>query len=112
MSRPRKSLNKYNPALRDQAAVTLEDMGAQIVTQTWVAGTPGGLNTVLNSLRTSNVYGIFYGAKGQSYNAIMYEATDPTQSAFVFGLHNVGVSADNEVNRNIYGKLVLIQGAD
>lgn len=107
MSRPRRSLRNYIPALSTGlGAVTLEDdLAAQIVTQTFVAGTAGGVNIVLNSLRTSNVIGLFYAAGGQSYNYSYYEVTSPTQSAFVFGLATETMSG----NRGIFGKLTLAQ---
>ncbi len=107
MSRPRKSLRNYVPALSTGlGAVTLEDdLAARIVTDTFVAGSAGGVNIVLNSLRTSNVLGIFMAAAGQSYNYSAYEVTAPTQSAYVFGLTTETMSG----NRGIYGKLTLVQ---
>ena len=112
MGRPRNSLSDYVPALsNDIAAVNLEnDMGAQIVTASFVAGTAAGLTITLNSLRTSNVIGYFYPAGGESYRVSFYEATSPTQSAYVWGLQAIGAS-NAQLNQNIYGKLTLLQRA-
>lgn len=110
MPRPRNPLRDYNPGISSgQAAVTLEtDMGAQIVDATFVAGTPGGVNITLNSLRTSNVIGIFVPGRGQSYRYSMYEVTDPTMSAYIWGISLVNDTGQIS-NRNLYGHIVLEQ---
>lgn len=112
MSRPRNPLRDYQPAISsEQGAVTVEtDMGGQIVTDSFVAGSAAGVNIVLNSLRTSNVIWWFIPAGGQSYRHHVYEVTAPTQSAVVFGLHLTGLSAQ-QLNQNLYGKLTIVQRA-
>ena len=110
MGRPRNPLSNYNAALNNEiAAVTMvKDMGAQIVDDTFVAGTAAGINIVLNSLRTSNVYSLFYPGVGQSYRHSFYEVTAPTQSAVVFGLHLTGLSGQ-QLNQNLFGRLAILQ---
>ena len=114
MSRPRVPLQKYLPAIsQGQAGVTLEsDMGAQIVTQTFVAGSPGSVNIQLNSLKTSNVIWTFVPSAGQSYHYHVYEVTDPTQSAVFVGIDLfAGSSGLLRSNQNLYGKLTILQRA-
>lgn len=112
LSRPRNPLRDYTPAISTgQSAVTVEtDMGGQVVTDTFVAGSAGGVNIVLNSLRTSNVLWWFNAAGGESYRYSVYEVTMPSVSAVVFGIQLSGVSAAvSGLNQNLYGKLAIIQ---
>lgn len=110
MGRPRNPLRDYNPGISSgQAAVTLEtDMGGQIVTDTFVAGTPGGVNITLNSLRTSNVTAVFHPLRGESYRYHFYEVTAPRISAYVWGLQLLNDTSQIS-NRNLYGELVIMQ---
>ena len=110
MGRPRLPIRNFFPGIAvGQAAVTIEtDMGGQIVTDTFVAGSAGAVNIVLNSLRTSNVIWWFIPTAGQSYHHHVFEVTDPSVSA-VF----VGISLQNDTgmlsNRNLRGKLTIVQ---
>ncbi len=110
MSRPRNPLRDYTPAISSgQGAVTVEtDMGGQIVTDSFVAGTAAGINIVLNSLRTSNIVWWFNAAGGQSYRYSAYEVTMPSVSALVFGIGLLNATAQ-PINQNLYGKLVMVQ---
>lgn len=81
MGRPRQKLSDFTPALQNQAAVTLSDMKAQTIDQTMVANSAGHINTVLNSLRTTDAYFYLYPTAGQSYHITAVETTAPTVSA-------------------------------
>lgn len=80
MARPRRKFSDYSPALQNQAAVTLSDMKAQTIDSTLVVNSAGHINTILNSLRTTDVYYHFYPV-GNSYHISMVEVTSPTISA-------------------------------
>ncbi len=109
MTRPRRKLGDYIPALAQGAgAVTMNDMAAQLIEQTWVAGTPGGINIVVHSFKSTQVAVSFVPLKGQSYRSHMYQVTDPTDSAVVIGLsllNDTGMPS----NRNLYGQLRIYQ---
>ena len=110
MGRPRLPIRNYTPAISvGQAAVTVEtDMGGQIVTDTFVAGSAGSVNIVLNSLRTSNVIWWFVTAAGQSYHYHAFEVTDPNVSAVFVGLTLLNDTSMLS-NRNLRGKMTILQ---
>ena len=111
MARPFRGLASTHPGIASgDVAVNLGDMATQLVETTMVAGTPGGVNIILNSLRHSNVTFIGIQAAGQSYNYSLSEVTSPSVSAYVL---NVGARNDTgqPVNTNIYVKGFLVQRA-
>lgn len=109
MTRPRRKLGDFIPALAyGQGAVTMNDMGAQIIEQTWVAGTPGGINIVVHSFKTTQVAVSWVPLKGQSYHSHLYQVTDPTTSAVVIGITGVNDSGFAN-NRNVFGQLRIYQ---
>lgn len=111
MARPRYPLSRTNPGLSGgQLAVTLADMGAQILDQTFVAGSAGGVNAVLHSLGTTNVFLQFYPAAGMSTRISWAEASAPTLSNVYLSISAVNDTGQN-LNTNIYGRLAIFQRA-
>ncbi|MCG3770262.1 MAG: hypothetical protein JW384_01406 [Nitrosomonadaceae bacterium] len=117
---PFRQLGDYTPAIaQGQGAVTWADMGAQIVEQTFVAGTTGGNNIVGHSFKTSNVLWAFYATRGESYRYHVYEVTTPETSCLVFGitiagnsgnrLEGVAGAGDNARAGNLFGRLIITQ---
>ena len=94
MARPRQSMNRVVPGLSQEThAVTFEDMGVQMQDMSLTANSAASINTVLNSLLTSNVAWMAYPMAGYSYLVNYSESTDPTRSAVFLSLHAHGISA-------------------
>lgn len=109
MARPRQSLGRTNPGINQGLqAVTLADMGAQIQDVTLVANSAGSVNTILNSLLTTNVIPLAYPIKGYSYHVTYAEATDPTRSAVFISVFASGISAAPG-NINVPSRVFLVQ---
>ena len=83
-------------------------MGVQAQNATLVANSAGSINTILNSLLTSNVRWQAYAMAGYSYNAVISEATDPTRSAIFLSVVAQGISAAI-ANFNLPTRLYLFQ---
>ena len=110
MARPRQSLNRVVPGLAQSshAALLIPDLGAQIQDVTIVANSAGSINTILNSLLTTNVNPIAFPIKGYSYHVTYAEATDPTRSAVFMTAFVTGISADAG-NINVPSRVFLLQ---
>jgi len=111
MARPADNLGTTQPGIKQgQQVVTLADMGGVVIDTTLVAGSAGSVNTVLNSLVTSNVVWRAYPIKGYSYNVSYMEATDPTRSAVFISVSLIGTSLTfNSQAINIPSRLYLMQ---
>lgn len=110
MARPRRKARDYMPALLNQAAVTLADMGAQTIDQTLTANSAGHINTILNSLRTTDVFFHFYPTGGQSYHITPVEVTDPTVSAIFVHLRSDTPGPPANAGLSLRMKGFIIQG--
>jgi hypothetical protein len=117
MPRPRQRLSTYFPALSGdspQGAVTLMDMGAQILDQTFVTGTPGlGVNVIAHSFNTTNVAWSWMPTRGVSFMMTPYEVTNPTATTVVFGINSLAQVTDvgqtGQVNRAVPGRMIIVQ---
>lgn len=94
MARPRKPLSRGIPGLnREQFAVTLEDMGVQIIDTTLSGASAGAVDILLNSLKTSNVAWMAYPIAGFSFIVNYAEASAANRSAIYISTNVRGASA-------------------
>jgi hypothetical protein len=92
----RRPLSDFEPAVgpKGQAAITLEDMFAQVVDTTIVGNTATGFTPIVHSHQTTNVAWVFCPTGGFSWPVHVWEVTTPTASAiFLAATRNTPAAA-------------------